>query len=93
METIQIVSSPFLRCVETAIEIAKVLGVQQVHIDFRLSELLIDKYFPHGDPLPNLKICEKAKHNEELIFDGIELIMNNNQLKSVKKGKFANFPE
>ena len=78
MQTIKIISSPFLRCVQTAVEIAKVLEVQQVHIDFSLSELLIQKYFPHGDPLPNLKICQKLNHNDELVFDGIQLVMNNN---------------
>ena len=78
MDTIKIVSSPFLRCVETAVEIAKVLGVQQVQIEFSISELLTEKYFPHGDPLPKLKICEKFRHNGELQIDGVEILMNNN---------------
>lgn len=56
---VKIVSSPFLRCIETAEEIAKQLAVPRIDVDFYLCEMLTLKYFPGGDPLPNLWCTEQ----------------------------------
>lgn len=56
MELVVLDSSPFLRCVQTAAEIAAQVGIGTLHINYLLSEWLKDKFYPYGDPIDMLEI-------------------------------------
>ena len=49
------------RCVQTAYEICKVLEVDSVHIDYLLCEAQSKRFYPKGDPLPDLSMTKLAK--------------------------------
>lgn len=55
---IQIISSPFMRCMETSMGICKALNINNITVDYRLSEYMIRKFFPRGDPSPFLHLSE-----------------------------------
>jgi broad specificity phosphatase PhoE len=52
-------TSPFIRCLQTASEIAKILGVPRVTVNYRFSEFLSYEDFGHSGR-------EKPMHKMEL---------------------------
>lgn len=53
-DKIVIESSPFLRCLQTANEAAVALGVEEVTINYVMSEHLYPRDYPNYDPITKL---------------------------------------
>ncbi|OMJ85993.1 hypothetical protein SteCoe_12561 [Stentor coeruleus] len=72
IDDIYLISSPFLRCIETASKIASIKGIP-IHIDERFCETLLKKYFD-SDILEILNLNTKITELENEL--GVKIIHN-----------------
>lgn len=63
-DKIVIETSPFMRCVQTASEIALALGVKEVEINYLVAEHLSERDFGKYNPLPKLQTWNQKDLND-----------------------------
>ena len=56
VDLVVIDSSPFLRCLQTASEIAEIIGIKTIHVNYLACEWLKAKFYPHGCPIGKLLV-------------------------------------
>lgn len=56
---VQIISSPYLRSMQTASESARIFGIDHISIDFLASERQCPKFYTHS-PIDNLLLFESG---------------------------------
>jgi len=60
--------SPLLRTLETAVGIAKELGVTQININYQIFEWLKDEFFPDGCPVDDMLFTKTGGVDEERTY-------------------------
>ena len=81
-DKIIIETSPFIRCVQSASNIASVLGVPEVEINFMIGEHLYARDFAEFDPIPTLNTVTAKDVNDPklretyLIPDSVKIVNN-----------------
>lgn len=84
-DEIIIESSPFLRTMMTASQIAKGLGMNKIKVNYLFSELLASYLFEY-DPLPHAAIRTKDKNKIVATYlDGVEYEDDGHFLEHAKK--------
>ena len=74
IEKIKIYSSPFLRSMQTAAQVAKVLGIETIEIEYMVSEVLYTYLFEES-PFSKLLINTKSHdYISKKYLDGISFI-------------------
>ena len=76
---VRIKSSPFLRCVMTAVGIAEGMAVpSKIYIDSTYCEVLSPKLFSEfgGNPIPRLEIFNNINYLNKLGFKNVEIILH-----------------
>ena len=63
---VSIISSPFLRCIQTAAQIAKAMNVNDIEIHYSLSEAMNEEIFPKPEMKKPLNNIEYTKHNYDV---------------------------
>ena len=72
----RIESSPFLSCLQTASAIAKANSTSGIHVEYRVSDTLIDHMFKEvqGDIFEELDLKKSGKNLQVQALGGIEVI-------------------
>ena len=64
-------SSPYLRCLQTAAETCKILGIEKIEVNYVVGEWMKDKFFPQN-PINDLLIRNKdPKYIQDKYLDGV----------------------
>lgn len=83
-DKIVIETSPFMRCVQTANEIALALGVKEVEINYLFAEHLAERDYGQYNPLPKLQTWENQKDLNDKSFKEFNLLSD--KVRIVDKG-------
>lgn len=80
-------SSPFVRCLQTAVCIAKELGVEEVRVNYLYCEWLKGKFFPDGCPLEDLIIRNTPREQfvKEYNFQGVKFDDNDHGYEEARQ--------